>query len=86
MIRHVAYTAAEEYGTKGVGDWIQENVITIILLVLACAVLFAGKGGNFSKVVSILGCMLLGLFALGFAVVPGAAEGFSEWMINLVKN
>lgn len=85
IIRKIAMPAAD-YGTSGLSAWIQDNVITIILLVIACSILWAGKAGNISKVVTIFACLLVGVVALGFVVVDGAAEDVGKFVVDLIKS
>lgn len=74
---------AVEYGTSGVTAWIQDNIVSLILLVLAVVMLWAGKQGNVSKIVTIAGCTLIGLVFLGIAVGDGTAVSIAKWILSL---
>lgn len=76
---------AVDYGTKGLSAWIQDNVITVIILVLAAAVLWAAKGGNISKGLTIAAGLLVGLVVLGVAT-GNNAEDIGTFVIGLFKN
>ena len=40
---------AANYGTSGLAQWIQDNVVTVVILLLAVAVLWAARAGNIAK-------------------------------------
>lgn len=65
---------ATEYGTSGVRSWIEDNIITVVILVLGVIILWAAKGGNASKVVSIAGLAVVGLAFLGLASGTNAQD------------
>lgn len=69
-------------GTRGITDWIQENVVTLIILVLAVCVLWAARGGNISKAVTIIAGLILGLAVLGMATGTTAAD-LGKWIADL---
>lgn len=77
---------AAEYGTSGLAAWIQNNVFVILILVLAAAVLFAVKSGSIAKGVTIAAGMLVGLFVLGIAVTPGAAQDIGGFLVSLIRS
>ncbi len=69
-------------GTGGASAWIQDNVVQIIILVLGCIALFAGRRGDFAKVATILGCALLGLGVLALSFGDNATA-VGEWLVSL---
>lgn len=75
-----------EYGTSGLSDWLQENVITLLLLLAVAVMLFLGLKGNISKLVTIIGCSLLALFFLGIVITPNGAENTSKFLLDLVTS
>lgn len=68
-------------GTSGLQAWIEDNVIQLILLVLAVIVLWAAKGGNISKGVTVIGGALLGLMFLG---MTDRGQEIGDWLSGLV--
>lgn len=66
-----------------ISQWIQDNVITLILILIAAVVLWAGKSGNVSKVVTIVGASIVGLVWLALATT-GAGARLGEWIVSLV--
>jgi hypothetical protein len=72
------------FGTTGLSSWIQENVITIILLLIAATALWAGKNGNISKVVTIAVCAIIGVAVLALAT-SGAATDVGTWLVGLFR-
>ncbi len=72
------------FGTTGLSSWIQDNVITIILLLIAATALWAGKNGNISKVVTIGACAIIGVAVLALATT-GAATDIGTWLVGLFR-
>ena len=72
------------FGTTGLSAWIQDNVITIILLLIAATALWAGKNGNISKVVTIGACAVVGVAILALATT-GAATDIGTWLVSLFR-
>ena len=72
------------FGTTGLAAWIQNNVITIILLLIAATALWAGKNGNISKVVTIAACAIIGVAVLALATT-GAATDIGTWLVSLFR-
>jgi hypothetical protein len=77
-------TAQAGFGTTGLSSWIQDNVITIILLLIAATALWAGKNGNISKVVTIGACAIIGVAVLALATT-GAATDIGTWLVGLFR-
>ena len=76
--------AEASFGTTGLSAWIQDNVITIILLLIAATALWAGKNGNISKVVTIAACAVIGVAVLALATT-GAATDIGAWLVSLFR-
>lgn len=72
------------FGTGGLTAWIQDNIISVLLLVTAAAALWAGKNGNISKIVTILVCVVLGLAILALATT-GAGKDLGTWVVSLFR-
>ena len=78
-------TLAAEYGTTGVKDWISNNVITLVILILGVAVLWASRSGNISKAITIAAGALIGIGVLGLASGSNAAD-IGTFMVGLFKS
>lgn len=61
-------------GTGGLFTWIQENLITLVVLILGVIVLWTARGGNLGKAVTIIGGVFLGLGVLGLALGNNATQ------------
>lgn len=72
-----------EVSTGGLRAWIQDNVILVILLAIACVVLVGGFRGNLSKVFTVGGLSLVGMAYLGIASSQDAATGIGNWVLGL---
>ena len=77
-------TQAAEYGTGGLAEWITDNIITLVVLILGVTVLWAARSGNNSKAVTIVGGLIIGLGVLGLAVGNNATD-LGQWMAGLFK-
>lgn len=67
-------TAAASYGTGGLAQWIKDNLITIIVLILGVTVLWAARSGNIAKAVTIVAGLIIGLGVLGLATGNNATD------------
>jgi hypothetical protein len=68
-VAHQIISAAAKggYGTGGLKSWIQDNVVTLIIIILGIAILWAARGGNVGKGITIAAGALVGLAVLGMA-------------------
>lgn len=71
-----------EVGTGGLEGWIRDNVVTLIILILGVCVLWAAKGGNLSKAVTIVAGVILGLAVLGLASGTTATD-IGDFIVGL---
>jgi hypothetical protein len=87
FLRVAVVSATEEgFGTGGFAGFINDNIIQIILLVIAAIALWAGKNGNVSKVATIGVCAVMGLMILALSVNNGAlGKELGEWAIGLFR-
>ena len=72
-----------DLGTGGLQSWISENVVTLVVLVLGVVILWAAKGGNVGKGVTIAAGALVGLLFIGLATGNNPVE-LGEALVNLV--
>jgi hypothetical protein len=72
------------YGTSGLAQWIQDNVVTVVILLLAVAVLWAARAGNIGKGITIAAGALVGVSMLGLATGTSAAE-IGTFIVNLFR-
>lgn len=71
-----------EPGTGGLRQWMQDNVISALILCAGAVALFSGMTGRISKVVTIIGGSVLALTL----VVLGTGntwESIGEWVVGL---
>lgn len=72
-----------DLGTGGLQNWIQENVVTLVVLVLGVIILWAARGGSVGKGVTIAAGALVGLMFIGLASGNNPVE-LGEALVNLV--
>ena len=72
------------YGTTGLAQWIQDNVVTVVILLLAVAVLWAARAGNIGKGITIAAGALVGVSMLGLATGTSAAD-IGRFIVNLIR-
>ena len=72
------------YGTSGLAQWIQDNVVTVVILLLAVAVLWAARAGNIAKGITIAAGALVGVSMLGLATGTSAAD-IGRFIVNLIR-
>ena len=73
------------YGTSGITAWIQDNVVTVVILLAACAVLGAARSGNIGKGITITAGRILGVAVLGLTTGTTATD-IGNWLVHLVRS
>lgn len=73
------------YGTSGIVTWIQDNVITVVILLAAVAVLWAARAGNIGKGITIVAGLVVGIGVLGLATGTTATD-LGNFIIHLIKS
>ena len=68
--------------TTGIGNWLRDNAVKILLIVIGLVVLMASRRGDHSRVVSTVGLSLIGLMVLGIAF-SGSALDVGYWLAKL---
>ncbi len=61
-------------GTTGLQGWIKDNVVPVILLILACVMLFASGKGDLAKLMKVGGGILVSLAFLGMALTGAGVK------------
>lgn len=77
---------AQESGldTRGVQDWILDNIIPLLLLVVALLLLWLGGGkGDNAGVMRRLGGVIVALAIIGLAVTTDAGKDIGTWIAGL---
>ena len=75
---------AANYGTSGLAQWIQDNVVTVVILLLAVAVLWAARAGNIAKGITIVAGALVGVAMLGLATGTSATD-IGNFIVHLIR-
>lgn len=81
---HSVYTATG-YGTSGITQWIQDNVVVVVILLAACAVLWAARAGNVGKGITIVAGLILGVSVLGLATGTTASD-LGHFIVGLIHS
>ena len=68
--------------TSGIGNWLRDNAVKVILIVIGLVILMASRRGDHSRVVSTVGLSLVGLMVLGIAF-SGSALDVGYWLAKL---
>jgi hypothetical protein len=86
MIAMTTLELAQEggLGTSGVQAWILDNIIPLLLLVVALLLLWLGGGkGDNAGVMRRLGGVIVALAIIGLAVTTDAGENIGQWIAGL---
>lgn len=75
---------AATYGTTGLNTWLRENVVTVVVLIIGIGVLWAARGGNISKGITMVAGLILGLAVLGLATGTNATD-LANFVVSLFK-
>lgn len=71
-------------GTGGVRQWILDNIIPLLLLVVALLLLWLGGGkGDNAGVMRRLGGVIVALAIIGLAVTTNAGSNIGKWIAGL---
>ena len=73
------------YGTSGITAWFQDNVVTVVIFLAACAVLGAARSGNIGKGITITAGLILGVAVLGLATGATATD-IGDWLVHLMRS
>jgi hypothetical protein len=73
-----------EWGTTGLKGWIEDNVVTLVVLVLGVIVLWAARGGQIAKSITISAGALIGVGVLGLASGSNATD-LGTFIVSLFK-
>jgi hypothetical protein len=78
-----SHVLAAGLGTTGISQWLLNNAVPLLLLVVALLLLWlgAGKGDN-SAVMKRIGGVLVALAVIGLAVSGGGVD-LGKWLSNL---
>ena len=79
------HSVISAYGTAGIASWIQQNVVTVIILVIAVAVLWAARAGNVGKGITIVAGLFLGVAVLGLATGSTATD-LGTFIVHLFQS
>jgi hypothetical protein len=74
---------AQQLGTNGLQDWIQKNIVPLILLLIAIILLWIGGRGDNAGVARRSMALIVGLVVLGIAV-SGKAGQVGEFFASLI--
>ena len=69
--------------TEGASSWIRDNVVQVVILVVACIALAAAGRGDNSKIIRIVGGIAMALAILAMSTGTNA-ENVGSWLIGLV--
>jgi hypothetical protein len=73
-------------GTGGVREWILNNLVPLLLLVVAILLLWLGGGkGDNAGVMRRLAGVVVALAIIGLAVTTSAGQDIGEWIASLFR-
>lgn len=79
----VSILAQTEVSTGGLRQWIGDNIVFTILILVACAIGMGALRGNLSKVFTVGGLSLVGIAFFSLASSETAATGVGNWLLGL---
>ena len=85
MAQHYFVPLAAHYGTSGLKDWISNNVITLVILILGIAILWSARSGNIGKGITIAAGVIIGLAVLGLAAGSNAND-IGVFIVHLFRS
>ncbi|MDN5916877.1 MAG: hypothetical protein L0I76_17515 [Pseudonocardia sp.] len=76
---------AQQLSTGRLRDWIADNLITLAVALVGVVLLFASMKQQMSKVVTVVGGLMIGLAVVGLAFVPDGPSSTATFLWGLVS-
>jgi hypothetical protein len=70
--------------TQALQTWLVGNAVTVVVVIIAVALLVRALKGDAGKVLTVMGLSICGLLFLALGTVPGAAAGVGKWALGLL--
>lgn len=75
--------AASGLNTGGLEDFLRNNVVNVLILLVAAGLLLLANKGEYRQAMTRVGIVVAALFVLGLAV-SGKAQALASWAVGLV--
>jgi hypothetical protein len=82
---HALVPLAAQYGTSGLKQWIGDNIVTLVIVVLGVSIMWAARSGNVGKGITIAAGAIIGLVVLGLASGNNASD-IGVFVVGLFKS
>ena len=69
--------------SRGLTDWLKDNAVPIILLIIGLGVAMAARKGETSKVVTVGALTLISLAFIAIALDASTGISIGRWIVNL---
>lgn len=76
---------AQQLSTNKLQDWLSRNVLTIGVLVVGLVLVFASTKQQISKVVTVVGGLVVALAVVGLSFVPEGPSSTAKFLWSLVS-
>jgi len=74
---------AEGLNTTGLENFLRNNVVNLLILVVAAGMLLLANKGEYRQAMTRVGIVVAAMFVLGLAI-SGKATDLASWAVNLV--
>lgn len=82
-MKHLPYLPAAVGDTSNLQSWIQDNIIPLLLLLIAVMLFVFAQRGDNAKAMRVVGGVVIALAVLGLAT-SGRADDVGTWLAGLV--
>lgn len=82
-MKHLTYLPAAVGDTSNLQSWIQDNIIPLLLLLIAVMLFVFAQRGDNAKAMRVVGGVVIALAVLGLAT-SGRADDVGTWLAGLV--
>lgn len=79
-----AITLAQSFGTGGLREWLSQNVISAVLIVVAILLLAAAHKQEFGKAFGVVAIVIVGLAIAGIGL-GGDYAAIGRWVVGLLQ-
>lgn len=74
---------ADGLSTNGVENFLRNNVVNVLILLVAAGMLLLANKGEYRQAMTRVGIVIAALFVLGLAI-SGKADDLATWAVSLV--
>lgn len=72
-----------EISSRGLTDWLKDNAVPLVIFVVGLGVALAARKGETSKVITVVGLLVVALAVIAMAIDSTLGISLGRWIVNL---